>query len=166
MNILKRQLYLIYLIESQRALNNRFESLKKAFTVAKSALIAERTANLESIRQSSLYPLLSQSIEKHELIPLKQLLSILGDVNDWKTLEAATAVLREQRALGAPLREEVQSTIISKLEQLYESNPDQEAMTSILIKLVLPIQFSPLGPVSVPPSSPLHPLLQELSFQQ
>lgn len=157
---------LSFWIESQKALNNRFESLKKAFPLAKSALIAERTANLESIRQSSLYPLLSQLIEKHELIPLKQLLSILADVSDWKTLEAATAVLREQRALGAPLREEVQSTIISKLEQLHETNPDQEAMTSILIKLVLPVQFSPLGPVSVPSSSPLYSLLQELSYQQ
>lgn len=133
--------------------------------MAKSALIAERSANLESIRNSTLYPLVSQSIAKNELIPLKQIFTMLDSVNDWNGVEAMTAVLREQRALGAPIREEVRSALLAKLEQLHQSNPNQEVMTSVLIKLILPVQFSPLGHVSVPESSPLHEVLKELSYQ-
>ena len=129
---------------TRRALVDRFNALSKQLPEANRVLKAEREENwrrLDGEKKASAVPEdLKERLKTGKLIPLQELVKLVKEAAGTVELEAAIAVLREQRFLGAPVHEEIAAVLQERISAV----ASEEERLSLREKLLYPSQMSPL----------------------
>lgn len=119
---------------------NRYERILNEIGPIYKEIKAERLRNLNLIEG---FP----SIKIGKIPSIETIKFKLENCSNWEEIKKIIPILKEIRFLGSPKRKEISRTLFEKLEEIYESNPENDLLIECLNEMV---SFEQLNPLIIP----------------